>query len=128
MKNLICLAVLLPIPIFSTLPVPKWTTEIQVHNAQPTIVPKTLTHSGLGVGCSDPSCRMCAGQHLRNYHGESYTKLERMGYRKWVGYHKQLHREGVAPKATVQSGCPGGICPTPNRKPILSRFFRGARR
>ena len=132
MRNLIYLAVLLPVPIFRTpsLPAPRWTAEtevaeVQVHSGKPTVKPAVLSHSHRSWGrCG---CLMCLGQHLRNMHGVSYKTLEG---RRWKAMHDGLHDSGVVKNtsASSRSGCgPGGCRPARPRRylfPNLRRLFR----
>jgi hypothetical protein len=86
----------------------------QLHATKPTVKPRILTHTSLDVGCSDPYCDMCTGQHMRNWHGETSQNLDRVGYNNFNKYHLQLH------------GCPDGMCPTIQRVrvPTIRRGFR----
>ena len=131
MRNLIFLAVLLPVPIFRTpmLPAPRWiaeteVVEVQIHEAKPTVKPAVLSHSYRGWGkCG---CLMCLGQHLRNMHGISYKELEG---RQWKVMHNGLHDVGVVKSSSTgsRSGCgPGGCFPSRRRFLFLNlrRMFR----
>lgn len=105
------------------------------HLTKPTVEPTVLNHprGWMRCWCSTvlPSGEpMCLGQHLRNYHGQPNDRLDAIGYRNWIAYHKKLHATGVY-KAPKRSGCPGGICPAPRRrvgKPLQYRLFRRWRR
>lgn len=94
------------------------------HPAKPTISPTVLNHKHLSWGSC--RCLMCLGQHLRNYHGEPNDRLDAVGYRNWIRYHKKLHATGVYKAPKPRPGCAGGVCPAP--RPRFYRLFRRWRR
>ncbi len=76
--------------------------------------------------CGKSDCLMFLGQVLRTRHGVSDEYLEELTYRqRGVLYGNIINSR--KPVVAVQSGCPGGICPTPRRRilfPNVRRRFR----
>ncbi len=92
------------------------------HKVKPTVKPTILSHN-YRTTTHEEWCAMCLGQHLRNFHGNTYDELDKVGYKKWVVYHEGLHDKGVykAPK-----DCADGSCSTSTVRGsrILRRFRR----
>lgn len=83
------------------------------HTGKPTVEPKRIQHRTHSSHLD--WCMMCLGQHLRNAHGESASKVDEVGYSRWPTYHAKLHREGAyTPPKAVE--CSGRSCR------LLSRF------
>lgn len=92
--------------------------EIQEHTGQVITEPKVVNHKN-HYGCQ---CAMCRGLHLANAHGINNAKWNRL--KLWQGnkmdsHHAKLHREGVYEKP--KGGCPGGVCPAPQRVGLFQR-------
>ena len=72
--------------------------------------------------CGASDCLMFLGQVLRNSHKVSDEYLDRLGPRQWgVLYDNIINSR--KPAVTVQSDCPGGVCPAPTRR-FLFRPWR----